>query len=172
MVSLSKYIGSIIPKFIDFIKQNPALVKIAVTIGTIASAGLILAGALLTIGGSVRLLQFAYKGLIPLQKGFSAFLKTSNALSKASLISFGQWAVALFLFYKAYQTNFMGIKTLLQDVGNVLEATVGLLMGNGLSVENFNYLRERGLIPLVENLYAFGRLMQNFFLGMSEGFTE
>lgn len=172
LVSLSKYIGSIIPKFIDFIKQNPALVKIAVTIGTIASAGLILAGALLTLGGSVRLIQFAYKGLIPLQKGFLAFLKISNALSKASLISFGQWAVALFLFYKAYQTNFMGIKTLLQDVGNVLEATVSLLMGNGLSVDTFNYLRERGLIPLVESLYAFGRLMQNFFLGMSEGFTE
>lgn len=172
LVSLSKYIGSIIPKFIDFIKQNPALVKIAVTIGAIVSAGLVLAGTLLTLGGSVRLLQFAYKGLIPLQKGFLAFLKTSNVLSKASLISFGQWAVALFLFYKAYQNNFMGIKTLLQDVGNVMEATVSLLMGNGLSVDNFNYLRERGLIPLVENLYAFGRLMQNFFLGMSEGFTE
>lgn len=172
LVSLSKYIGELIPKIIDFVKQNPALFKIAAALGAITSAGLILVGTLLTLGGSIRLMQFAYKGLIPLQKGFLTFLRTSNILSKASLISFGQWAVALFLFYKAYQNNFMGIKTLLQDVGSVMEATVSLLMGNGLSVENFNYLRERGLIPLVENLYAFGRLMQNFFKGIGEGFTE
>ena len=169
LVTLSKYIGELIPKFVEFIKQNPALVKIVITLGTLISAGLILAGTLLTLGGSIRLMQFAYKGLIPLQKGFLTFLRTSNMLSKATLISFGQWAVAAYIVYQAFQHNFGGIKDLLTDVFTVASAVFQVLSSGKLNRDDYNYLKSRDLLDLVDSLALFGTYLEEMFKGIGEG---
>ena len=84
-------------------------------------------------------------------------------------VGVGKYVLAAYLIYQAYSKNFLGLKNLVLDVLNVFSALFSFLNGEAISGEQFNYLRQRGLIPLVEDLYLFSYNLKALFEGIAEG---
>lgn len=168
VVWLSKVVGDFIPTLVKLIKEHPIVVKFAVALAGAASVAMTLAGAVIAVAGALFLFKSSVAFLLPvitkLSMGFRELLGI-NSLA----VGVGKYALAAYLIYQAYSKNFMGLKNLVFDVLNVFSALFSFLNGESISEEQFKYLRERGLVPLVEDLYLFAQNMKAAFKGVVEG---
>lgn len=168
LVKASKIVGGFIPKLVKLIKEHPLVVKFVVALAGVASVAVVLAGAVVALAGTLLLFRTSVKYLLPMISKLTSGFR--DLLSVDSLtVGVGKYVLASYLIYQAYSKNFLGLKNLVLDVLNVFSALFSFLNGEAISGEQFNYLRQRGLIPLVEDLYLFSYNLKALFEGIAEG---
>lgn len=168
IVKLSKVVGEFIPKLVKLIKEHPLIVKFVVALAGVASVAVVLAGAVVAVAGALFLFKTSVAYLLPMISKLTVGFRDLLGIDSLT-VGVGKYVLAAYLIYQAYSKNFLGLKNLVLDVLNVFSALFSFLNGEAISGEQFNYLRQRGLIPLVEDLYLFSYNLKALFEGIAEG---
>ena len=168
LVKASKIVGGFIPKLVKLIKEHPLVVKFVVALAGVASVAVVLAGAVVAVAGALFLFKTSVAYLLPMISKLTVGFRDLLGIDSLT-VGVGKYVLAAYLIYQAYSKNFLGLKNLVLDVLNVFSALFSFLNGEAISGEQFNYLRQRGLIPLVEDLYLFSYNLKALFEGIAEG---
>ena len=178
IISLVEFALKLVDGFRTLVREYPELATFIIKIGAIAGAALIAVGSLLKLSGSIFLLTSSLTQFSVLAgKGISI----TNVISRAFGL-LGSKMLPLILMgavlYKAWETNFLGIRdivtTAVEEIGTTLGLLFDALFDNTLSEDSWIKAKDLGILPFIESIlqlkYHFGLFIQGFEDGFSRIF--
>lgn len=165
--------SKVLPVIVEFVKQNPALLKTVVAIMALGSAALVTGGSVLVLIGMFSMLIGTISGLPLYIKRLPQALALVTSGIRTVIFALSRFALAGFILYKSYQKNLFGIRTLFGKLMLIIEAVSFMLSNNNtLTKEMYDNLHKQGLLPIVEDIIMLKEYLSEFFTGVYEGFTS
>jgi hypothetical protein len=162
---------------VSFLKEHPEIVRIGVALTGVVAAVLVGVGAVMALGGAVRLLPFAIK--LATEAMSTGLASIGSALTMLPML-IGIAALA-YIVYQAWTQNIGGIRDTLtrwyESAKLVVEGLWELFTSSSHGVgaipsELQQKLMDRGLWPLVQQLFVWGERIGDVFSGIWEGVKE
>ncbi len=161
MAKSLEFLAGVIRSVFNFIKDNPSIVRLGISLLAVAGVVSIVTGAFLVLVGVIGSF-IAGAALISVTVG-PALL---GIIPLLLWIVGGLAAIAAttYVVYSAFQNNFAGIKEFAIDVVTVITGIIELIENLGyagkgtsaLTEETFEALNARGLLPFFRNLEIWG----------------
>ena len=212
---VARKLSDVFNGLVNIIAESPFLTKLVTGFVAVAGVSTVLLGALTILGGSVMIAYAGFKGLQLLFLRLPIFIAGLTPKLLSISLVLGKFALIAGAIYTAWKTDFMGIRTIIQNFAKTLstafsESTrisnlgvndmlsalkkldttefggwltyrltqlkvfwIGLVDAWNdyeLSDENFNKLRELGLLPLLETILDIKLRAEAFFEGFKNGF--
>jgi hypothetical protein len=162
---------------VSFLKEHPEIVRIGVALAGVVAVVLVGVGAVMALGGAVRLLPFAIK--LATEAMSTGLASIGSALTMLPML-IGIAALA-YIVYQAWTQNIGGIRDTLtrwyESARLVVEGLWELFTSSSHGVgaipsELQQKLMDRGLWPLVQQLFVWGERIGDVFSGIWEGVKE
>lgn len=167
VVNLTEKLADLVGGFLDFAIANPTIAKLATVIFALVGASTVAVGWILRLSGSILMLS----GAIKLLGGFSTIfstLKTGFAILGGQMLSLVPLA---FLAYRAWQTNFRGIRDRTSETFQKLGLIWDYFKQGYFTDEQYDLAEKLGVIKAVEQIAILKYYWDFFKQGFSEGFT-
>lgn len=160
---------------LDFVKNHPKLMKFLGTFSMIAAGALVVAGAILSLIAGLAGLVLAFKAAVAGVVLIKGALLAVGLIAIKVIAVIGLIAAAGYALYKAYETNWGGLRDIIDGVRLVV---VGLYEGITNMTDRTTYLSEEtakglaklGLLEFVLDLLMVASNIFTFFRSVKEGF--
>jgi hypothetical protein len=178
MVKGLELLGKVVRVVLDFVKNHPGIVKFALVLGFVASAATVLAGVFLVgvVGAIMAFVAVLVVAAVAVTVFTAGIVLLATGILPLLLLGFGAIGLAAYAVYKAWDTNFGGIQTILSNIGTLVDAVGEAFENWGASTteiteETAKDLQEAGLLDFFVTLMGWAKRAEVFFTELWHGLS-
>ena len=115
---VARSLSNVFNWFINIVAESPVLTKVLTVFTAMSGTVLVLVGAMTMLGGSVLIAYAGFKGLQLLFVKLPIFIVTMLPKLATAMTMFGKFALVAGSLYLAWKSDFLGVRTVLQNFMN------------------------------------------------------